>query len=59
MAKSKGPSIQRQLIAIRRHIKAGRCAKALKLYRRLPESVRYRDSLGPLKAALNSCHRRR
>lgn len=47
--------IAKRLRAIRNHVKAGRCSEALRAYKKLPESVRYRDSLGPLKAAINSC----
>lgn len=46
---------RKQLAVIRRHIAAKRCSKALKAYRKLPEAVRYDDSLGPLKASINRC----
>ena len=43
---------------IRRLIAKGACAAALRKLRALPDSVRWDDRIGPLKAAVNRCYRR-
>lgn len=48
-----------RLKTIRKALAAGRCHDALMLYNKLPDAIRWDDNLGPLRAKINSCSKRR